>query len=1210
MKLLKKPFWLVSTILGSAIALSAVIGIPLGLKAYNNSYYSFLNESPTEHTLASTGSVSNEQFNTIVANLKINPNVANISAKTALAAAKSRLYQFDLSSSFDFGDLKSKNYQISFNFENAVAEGNSIKNVVVFARSEKDQITYSRQIELKGFAASDQASGDLDKFQVDESKSFIDVSRSNLLQAEFQNKLATNFQNSTSISNNFSKLESTLASSGASLSLYNSLDEPIFLDSDYSLEVVVDSKSQLSFTQKDKKLFLELNLVNKKDNKTKKLSLEIRGLIDPEEFKSTLMTWLQDHFSSNIKMKEALQEALIKDKTTLVDFLYNQKSGTNTATIIKKPVSELFEIDLSHLNPRTKFGTFELSKIVPKLFDTTKISQADQQKLLKDKKVRFEFDIDFSRQGNELAQKTIVYLDVVVDLNKYEQALGQLLGSVNSVQQFSLANQTGSRTLSTNEIKEIVDKLFELAKTTTNLEEPSDEVVTNVFLLDNGRYPTTAEITKSKEELKKVIEKAKSKANLASAQSVSVSNFNDEATTTTTTTSESSSSDSATTSTTDSASGSASTPALAPSPESTPDSNVDSAQKIGTNVWTTINTASIYGLNDAKVEYQIKVEEDHQLVFNFKLVSNDDESKVLASSKIVVNNVINSDKSAYDIIKKYNPSLFLDPVSLEINEKDGKVDLFDPENRRLAFQSEQARRTASGLELTKPLKWQNTQAKEAKTEPTKPEATKTEATKPVASKPEASKTEATKPVVTKPAATKPFSRVDSGALYLAFSAKGISDGKQHYLLSDKDGKGIFIQKLDPKEGEKPVYVIGMDYKQLANYVYFKQLAGSTKTRKINGFTEFFGAYPELLRTLDKQQVLVTSGISRANTAPGTNRSTNPQLKPSSYLADSWDGLALFPTNPPKILFEKTEIFLGQTPKPTVPTINDTANNVYYTQSFYSPKGADVTKNKNLIEEDANLLLEIIKTPFSITLSLYSSNSQDPKNYKEVGDVIYNIDPSKTWNPFPNFFNLDWDQIGPAEPKPVEPAPTSPKEPAPTSPKEPAPTSPKEPAPTTPKEPAPTTPKEPAPTTPKEPAPTTPKEPAPTSPKEPAPTSPKEPAPTTPKEPAPTTPKEPAPTTPKEPAPTTPKEPAPTTPKEPAPTTPKEPAPTTPKEPAPTTPKEPAPTTPKEPAPESKSQSTITLKAFAVFDHPDFTNGKTSSARQEIVDAFIDAYIKK
>ncbi|WP_069099918.1 P110/LppT family adhesin N-terminal domain [Mesomycoplasma ovipneumoniae] len=1069
MKLLKKPFWLVSTILGSAIALSAVIGIPLGLKAYNNSYYSFLNESPTEHTLASTGSVSNEQFNTIVANLKINPNVANISAKTALAAAKSRLYQFDLSSSFDFGDLKSKNYQISFNFENAVAEGNSIKNVVVFARSEKDQITYSRQIELKGFAASDQASGDLDKFQVDESKSFIDVSRSNLLQAEFQNKLATNFQQSTSISNNFSKLESTLASSGASLSLYNSLDEPIFLDSNYSLEVVVDSKNQLSFTQKDKKLFLELNLVNKKDNKTKKLSLEIRGLIDPEEFKSTLMTWLQDHFSSNIKMKEALQEALIKDKTTLVDFLYNQKSGTNTASVIKKPVSELFEIDLSHLNPRTKFGTFDLNKIEAKLFDTTKINQADQQKLLKDKKVRFEFDIDFSRQGNEFGQKTTVYLDVVVDLNKYEQALGQLLGSVNSVQQFSLANQTGSRTLSTNEITEIVDKLFELAKTATNLENPSDEVVTNVFLLDNGRYPTSTEIKTSKEELKKVIQEAKSKANSTSAQSANVSNFSEEASTSTTTDS-------------DSASGST----------SAPDSSADSA-KIGTNVWTTINTASIYGLNDAKVEYQIKAQEDHQLVFNFKLVSTNDESKVLASSKIVVNNVINSDKSAYDIIKKYNPSLFLDPVSLEINEKDGKVDLFDPENRRLAFQSEKARRTASGLELTKPLKWQNTQAEEAKTEPTKPEAakteaakteaTKTEATKPVASKPEASKTEATKPVVTKPEATKteaakpvppkPFSRVDSGALYLAFSAKGISDGKQHYLLSDKDGKGIFIQKLESKEGDKPVYVIGMDYKQLANYVYFKQLAGSTKTRKISGFTEFFGAYPELLRTLDKQQVLVTSGISRKNTTPGTNRSTNPQLKPSSYLADSWDGLALFPTNPPKILFEKTEIFLGQTAKPTVPTINDTANNVYFTQSFYSPKEeTDVEKNKNLIEEDANLLLEIIKTPFSITLSLYSSNSQDPKNYKEVGDVIYNIDPSKTWNPFPNYFNLDWDQIGPAEPA------------------------------------------------------------------------------------------------------------------------------------APTTPKEPA------PAPESKSQSTITLKAFAVFDHPDFTNGKTSSARQEIVDAFIDAYIKK
>ncbi|WP_341515053.1 P110/LppT family adhesin N-terminal domain [Mesomycoplasma ovipneumoniae] len=1040
MKLLKKPFWLVSTILGSAIALSAVIGIPLGLKAYNNSYYSFLNESPTEHALANTASVSSEQFSTIVSNLKLNPNIANISAKTALAAAKSKLYQFDLSSGFDFGDLKSKDYQISFNFENAVADGNSIKNVVVFARSEKEQITYSKQIELKGFAASDQASGDLDKFQVDESKSFIDVSRSNLLQAEFENKLKTNFQKSTRIVNNFSKLESTLATSGASLSLYNSLDEPIFLDSDYSLEVVLDFKDQLSFTQKDKKLFLDVNLVNKKDNKTKKLSLEIRGLIDPDEFKSTLSTWLENHFSGQIKMKEVLQDALIKDKTTLVDFLYNKKSGTNTEETIKKPVSELFEIDLSQLSPRTKFGTFDL-KIEPKLFDATKISQADQQKLLKDKKVRFELDINFSRQDSQLEQKITVYLDVFVDLNKYEQALGQLLGSVNSVQEFSLKDQSGPRTLSTNEIKETVDQLFELAKTESNLENPSDDVVTRVFLLDNGRFPTTNEIKKSKQELKKVIEEAKTKAGSISSQSVNVSNFAEEA------------SGSTGDSNTDSASGGGSTPAPESTP--TPNSTPESAQKIGTNVWTTLNTASIYNLSDAKIEYQIEVQEDHQLVFDFQLVSTNDDSKVLASSQIVVNNVINSEKSAYDTIKKYNPSLFLDPVSLENTDKDGKVDLFDPENKKLTFHSEQARRTADGLELTKPLKFQKTQAEDSK-----PEATKTEASKPKVS-------------------AKPFSRVDSGALYLAFSAKGISDGKQHYLLSDKDGKGIFIQKLESKDGEKPVYVIGMDYKQLANYVYLKQVVGN-KTGKISRFNEFFVAYPELLKILDKQQVLVTSGISRANTTQGSNRSTNSQLKPSLYLHNSWDGFALFPTNPPKVLVEKTEIFIGETPKkPTVPTINDTANNVYFTQSFYSPKDADVTKNKNLIEEDANLLLEIIKTPFSITLSLYSSNSQDPKNYKEVGDVVYNIDPSKTWNPFPNYFNLDWNQIGPVEPTPAttEPAPAAPQS---------------------------------------------------------------------------------------------------------------------------------QPQTNKS----TKSQSTITLKAFAVFDHPDFTSGKTSLARQEIVDAFIDAYIKK
>ncbi|WP_341515311.1 P110/LppT family adhesin N-terminal domain [Mesomycoplasma ovipneumoniae] len=1023
MKLLKKPFWLVSTILGSAIALSAVIGIPLGLKAYNNSYYSFLNESPTEHALANTGSVSSEQFSTIVSNLKLNPNIANISAKTALAAAKSRLYQFDLSSGFDFGDLKSKDYQISFNFENAIAEDTSIKNVVVFARSEKEQITYSKQIELKGFAASDQASGDLDKFQVDESKSFIDVSRSNLLQAEFENKLKTNFQKSTRIVNNFSKLESTLASSGASLSLYNSLDEPIFLDSDYSLEVVLDSKDQLSFTQKDKKLFLDVNLVNKKDNKTKKLSLEIRGLIDPDEFKSTLMSWLKDHFSGNIKMKEVLQDALIKDKTTLVDFLYNKKSGTNTAEIITKPVSELFEIDLTQLSPRTKFGTFDL-KIEPKLFDATKISQADQQKLLKDKKVRFEFDINFSRQDSELEQKMTVYLDVVVDLNKYEQALGQLLGSVNSVQEFSLKDQSGPRTLSTNEIKETVDELSELAKNDQNLENPSDEVVTKVFLLDNGRFPTTKEITKSKQELIKVIQEAKAKAGTVSSQSVNVSNFTEEASNTTTN------------STGESGGGG-----------STPDSAPESAPKIGTNVWTTLNTASIYNLSDAKVEYQIEVKEDHQLVFDFQLVSTNDDSKVLASSQIVVNNVINSEKSAYDIIKKYNPSLFLDPISLEFNEKAGKVDLVDPENKRLAFKSEQARRTVDGLELTKPLKFQDIQ-------------------------PEASKTEAPKPE-----AAKPFSRLDSGALYLAFSAKGISDGKQHYLLSDKGGKGIFIQKVASNGDQKPVYVIGMDYKQLSNYAYLNRRF-TNRSVGFSAYTQFFGGYANLLKILDKQQVLVTSGISRNNTVPGNNRSGNPSLKPSSYLYKSWDGVGLFPNdNPTKMLYEKTEYFVTVPTNQTAPTINDTANNVYFSQSFYSPKeDTDVEKNKNLIEEDSNLLLEIIKTPFSITLSLYSSNSQDPKNYKEVGDVVYNIDPSKTWNPFPNYFNLDWTQIGPVN---------------------------------------------------------TPKEPAPAAPQNQPETN-----------------------------------------------------------------------------ESAKSQSTITLKAFAVFDHPDFTNGKTSLARQEIVDAFIDAYIKK
>lgn len=123
------------------------------------------------------------------------------------------------------------------------------------------------------------------------------------------------------------------------------------------------------------------------------------------------------------------------------------------------------------------------------------------------------------------------------------------------------------------------------------------------------------------------------------------------------------------------------------------------------------------------------------------------------------------------------------------------------------------------------------------------------------------------------------------ALYLAFSAKGISDGKQHYLLSDKDGKGIFIQKVASNGDQKPVYVIGMDYKQFENYVYIKELLGNKKLKNA-AYIQFLGGYPGLLKIVDKKQVLIASGIPRTNKDQTNNRLTNPALKQSSYLLQS------------------------------------------------------------------------------------------------------------------------------------------------------------------------------------------------------------------------------------------------------------------------------------------------------------------------------------
>ncbi|MBG0730925.1 P110/LppT family adhesin N-terminal domain [Mycoplasma sp. 'Moose RK'] len=973
MKLVKKQILIIASVLGSALVFSGVVGTAIGINAYKKSYYSILNQKPAELKVAVKSTVSPEEFAGIVANLKVKADAPRVSAKTALALTKNQLYQFDLTTFFDFEPLKSKGFAVSLDFSQAEVDKNSIKKVVVFAKSEKEKNIFSLVTELKGFAENDGFDGDLNKFYLDPSKSFASISNGFFTPLEFQQKLQENYQNSWQI-NSFVRLENALINSGATLSLYNSLGSPIFISDNFQLEpVLVKEKTQekLSFSEQDGKLFLDLELKDKITQKSVKYKLEIRGLVSKEQLSQELESWFATNLEDKIQIKPEVQKAIVDDNTSFIDFFYGSsaKNGNQTQKLAnKKAFSDIFLIHQSDFDVRTKnFGTYSVKIIRPEVVQKNEISPTELAKLEKAKKIRFVFHVDVKRPQAKITSKLAVPVDLEVDLSKYERVLGRIFGSVNSVQTFSIP-ENSTRILSTKEIKTTIDELFELAKIPSNLENPSDDVVVKVYLLDHGRYPSDSEKKIAKDALKKAIIAAKTKGEKAEnaapkskndlqsktskngAKSQETKNENDAEK------KEPKSLDSM-------KPAKAKVSAFADIETENQSANLaqNSESGIGTNIWKAINAALIYNLNDVSAEYQIKTI-DANLVFEFKFVAKSDKNRVLASSQLIINNVINSQKSAYDVIKKFNPSLFLEPISARFKADVSKktAELADPANQNLLFKSESATLTQNGLELTQPLKFQVKNDLKLRTvePPNRDDYGDFKYT------------------------PKPQSRLDSGALYLAFNAKNISDGKQHYLLADSNNKGIFIQKMQTSD-KKSFFIIGMDYKFISKYSLYGW--GTNKGMPEVQGNLFLLPFSNKInqKLLDEQQILVTSGLQKIS-----------QEDAKSWLASAGK----------------------ETETQKKPRIGDVVHNVWFAQKDFGFPESEKENQKGLIQEDANILIEILKTPYSLKLSLFSSENSD-LNVKEVGTLLYNVDLKGNWNPFPNFFNLDWNQIGPNSTKP-------------------------------------------------------------------------------------------------------------------------------------------------------------------------------------------------
>ncbi|QBY87430.1 P110/LppT family adhesin N-terminal domain [Mesomycoplasma hyopneumoniae] len=789
-KLLKKPFWLITTIAGISLSLSAAVGTAVGINSYNKSYYSYLNQIPSQLKVAKNAKISQEKFDSIVLNLKIKDNFKKWSAKTVLTAAKSDLYRYNLVSAFDLSELINNDYSVSFDLENAVVDQNSIKNVIIYAKSDKDQITYSKQIVLKGFGNTEQARTNFDFSQIDSSKSFVDLSRANLTLMEFQILLAQNFENERG-SNWFSRLERALVASKASLSLYNSLGEPVFLGPDYQLDPVLDRKKLLTLLNKDGKLVLGLNLVQISTKKTMNLNLEVRGAISNQEISKILKSWLETNLQGKLKTKDDLQMALVKDKISLSDYWYgspNSKANTSQILTKSKEFKDLFDLSESNFFLNTKIGTVYLS-IIPKLLDPSQISVVDKKKLVENQKIRFEITASLKRKAIDkkfIIQDLPVFVDLKVDFNKYQAAVAQMFGTIKAVKEFSMPEDQDAKTLSSNEIKQRVDRLFELAKTVTNLENPSEEVLKSIYLLNTGKYLVDQDQEKVKQELKTVIEGLKSKANTQkteknsptqpkkpevslakttenSAKTVKVSTFAEEAK--------------------GQSQSQQTQPVSTSSPQTSQNSNSNSTsstnltlenEKFGTSIWTAFNFANIYKLENTKSEYEISTL-GNKLFFDFKLVDKTNQNLILAQSKISLNNIINSNKSAYDIIKKFNPDVFLDgTINYQDQGKDKKEFILkDLSDNKLIFESEDAIQTDQGLELKKPLKLSPTTNSSSTT------------------------------------SQKTNKKDDIGVFWLALQVNNITDFKNHHLISDGKGNGIILNKYKVKD--ETGYQLGLEY---------------------------------------------------------------------------------------------------------------------------------------------------------------------------------------------------------------------------------------------------------------------------------------------------------------------------------------------------------------------------------------------------------------
>lgn len=337
----------------TAIA-STAVAVPLALTYFSHSYNSQLDArqlSSTPVEVVSGGKFTREQFDKAVQDLKIKPMYAQMQVDNALKLDQSGLYSFHLVNAYDFSTIENTGFNVEIDSSAATIEGTTIKNVFVSAYNSVNNITYTKAVDLKGFAAPVAlAVGTSKTLDFEPEKSTITFSSTRfVLPSEFAFMLEDNFQrnfsNSRDLNSAFAK---ALEQTGAQLDIRNDLNLPTILPQGELLlpkvtinrqaaqaqaalgqqqsDAPVYNLSFANFSDQNGTLAINLEIVDKVSQKVKaQFTLNIQNLATQKQVSDAINQLVAKNASQFFTINKDVEFALNKDKLTLAQMFANNE---------------------------------------------------------------------------------------------------------------------------------------------------------------------------------------------------------------------------------------------------------------------------------------------------------------------------------------------------------------------------------------------------------------------------------------------------------------------------------------------------------------------------------------------------------------------------------------------------------------------------------------------------------------------------------------------------------------------------------------------------------------------------------------------------------------------------------------------------------------------------------------------------------------------